>query len=114
MAATSSSYDSEDCSLESQPDLNKLKRQTQLSIENQTDLVFDQSSNPSSSFETKPNIRQRFPSSDLIDDNQMQERIKHNQRSMDNMSFEQNCKSGTKYYHKNYFYTRREMEIQRD
>jgi len=96
------SFDSEDVTLESQSDLNQIKRQPESSTEKQTSLTSDHSNNPLKTneidFENKSNVRhRRFPSTDLLDDNdQNQERIKHNARSMDNILLEQKSKSGKK------------------
>lgn len=99
------SFDSEDVSLESQSELNQIKRQSESSTEKQTSLISDHSNNPQSSlktneidFENKSNVRhRRFPSTDLLDNNdQNQERIKHSARSMDNILLEQKSKSGKK------------------
>jgi hypothetical protein len=105
--ATFSSSDSANLSLESQSDLNDNKHRPKSFIEQQTSFTSDHLKNPQSSFKTnqtfqddiyrknKPHSRQkRFSSADLLDTHQIQERLKHNQRSMDNILVEQRPKKG--------------------
>ncbi len=94
-----SSFDTENLSLESQSELTKIKRQPESFIEKPISSRSDHSNNPLETNEiyrkNKSNIRQkRFPSTDLIGDNQIRDRMKHNPRSMDNILLEQKSKSG--------------------
>jgi hypothetical protein len=98
---TYSSFDSENVSLESQSELNKIKQRSELSTEKQINFTSNHSNNLTSSleindmyYEKKSNPRQRFHSTDLLENNQIDERIKHSQRSMDNILLEQKSKSG--------------------
>ncbi len=108
--ATFSSSDGENVSLKNQLGLNKIKQCPESSTEKQISLTSNHCNNPQSSleaknetyFETKPNGRQRFPSTDLLEDNQVQEKIKHVPRSMDNILLEQKFKSSKKILFKSF------------
>ena len=107
--ATFSSSDSANLSLESQSDINDIKQRPKSFIEKDINHL----NNPQSSFKTnqtfqngiyiknKPKIQQtRFASTDLLDKNQVQERIKPNQRSVDDILVQQKQKQGKKYTHR--------------
>ncbi|CAF0914469.1 unnamed protein product [Rotaria sp. Silwood1] len=101
---TFSSFDSANISLESQLELDDIKQQRKSSIEKQYYVTSDHNDNQQSSldtnqinyatvqnkidfFENKSNIQQkRFASTELLNtDNDDEERIKHNPRSMNNI-----------------------------
>jgi len=97
-----SSFDSENVSVESQSELNKIKQRPESTIEKAIHFTSNHSNNLTSSLDTneiyyekKSNPRQRFHSTDLLENNQIDERTKHSQRSMDNILLEQKTKSGT-------------------
>ena len=97
-----SSHDNDDTSLESQFELKKIKRRPESFVDKQNSLASDHSNTLQSSFETdeiyvekKSSFRQqRFPSTDLLEDNEVPDRMKHNPRSMDDILREQKMQAG--------------------
>jgi len=99
------STDSGDISLESQLELEKIKRQPKLFNEKENSSTSDPSNNRQSSLEidgiypdNKSNIRQqRFPSTDFLNNNEDQHRIQRNRRALNNGLPEQKTQLGKIY-----------------